>query len=139
MFSGIRIYSSDIVWRRILADLNATVLDAPDMTAVNLDDIEIPPHCGLVRLKSLVLGANDNSDIIRRVFGENVALSPLQRQIIVLLYKSAGMTGTELKAALGYAPDATTHTVDTAIYQMRRTHGRDLIQNDGGVYKIGRI
>ena len=139
MLTGIRIYSGDAVWRSVLADLNAVVVDAPDIATVNFDELNIPTHCTVLELKAAILGAMDNTNIIQLVFGRNVALAPLQRQIIVLLHKSGGMTGTQLRAALGYSPRATTHTVDTAIYQLRRAYGRDIIKNIDGVYKIGGI
>lgn len=139
MLTGIKIYSGDAVWRSVLADLNAVVVDAPDIATVNFDEINVPNHCSPLELKSLILAAMDNTNIIQSVFGHNVTLAPLQRQIIVLLQKSGGMTGTQLRAALGYSPRATTHTVDTAIYQLRRVYGHDLIKNINRVYKIGRV
>lgn len=139
MLNGIRIYSADTVWRRILSDLNATVLDSPDVTAVDFDALNIPPRATAMELKAAILAAMDNSNIIRNVFGRDVALPRLQRQIVVLLTQTGGMTAAQLKVALGYSPNAATHTVDTAIYQLRRTFGRELIQNNNGVYKIGRI
>lgn len=139
MLSGIRIYSADTVWRRILSDLNATVLDSPDVTAVDFDVLVIPPRATAMELKAVILAAMDNSNIIHNVFGRDVALPRLQRQIVVLLAQTGGMTAAQLKVALGYSPNAATHTVDTAIYQLRRTFGRELIQNNNGVYKIGRI
>lgn len=139
MLTGIRIYSSDKIWRHVLANLNATVLDAPDVTAVNMDDLDVRSQCTPTELKAAILGAMDNSDIIRRVFGRDVALARIPRQIIILLAQTGGMCAADLKVALGYSPNATTHTVDTAIYQLRRTFGHDIVQNDNGVYKIGRI
>ena len=49
------------------------------------------------------------------------------------------MTVDQLKCALGYSPDASTHTVDTAIYQLRRAYGRDFILNTDGVYSLGKL
>ena len=40
MLTGIRIFTSDAVWRQILGDLNATVLESPGYMDVNLDDVE---------------------------------------------------------------------------------------------------
>lgn len=139
MLTGIRIYSGDAVWRSVLADLNAVVVDAPDIATVIFDELNIPTHCTVLELKAAILGVMDNTNIIQSIFGRNVALAPLQRQIIVLLQKSGGMTGAQLRTALGYSPRATTHTVDTAIYQLRRAYGRDIIKNIDGVYKIGGI
>lgn len=139
MLNGIRIFSSDPTWRQILGDLNATVLNASTPTDVNFDDLDISVPLSAMELKSIILGAGDNSVILRRIFGRDVNLPRLQTQIVVWLYKSGGMTATQLKNALGYAPDATTHTVDTAIYQLRKTYGREFILNNGGVYSIGKL
>lgn len=139
MLSGVRIYTSDTVWRQILTDLNATVLPAPTITDLNLDDIAINGVISPTELKSAILGANDSGTIIRTIFGTDIAMPRLQMQLVVLLYKTGGMTADELKRALGYAPDVATHTIDTAIYQLRKAHGRDFIQNNNGVYKLGRI
>ena len=45
----------------------------------------------------------------------------------------------ELKLAVGLSPDITTHSVENAIYQLRKTFGHDFILNENGGYKIGRI
>ena len=63
----------------------------------------------------------------------------MQSQIVVWLRRRGAMTGDELKQAMGYAPDAATHTIDTAIYQLRKTYGRDFIINTNGVYSLGHI
>ncbi len=139
MLSDIRIYTSDSVWRQILGDLGATVLDVPSVADINFDELEISDLLTPIELKSLLLKAADNVRIITDVFGKNVVLPRLQSQIIVCLYKSGGLTARDLKKALGFAPDVTTHTVDTAIYQLRRTYGHDLIQNNNGVYRIGKL
>ncbi len=139
MLSGIRIYTADSVWRQILGDLGATVLSAPSVADVNFDELGIAGALTPIELKSLILKASDNTHIIADVLGEKVVLPRLQSQIIACLYKSGGMTALDLKQALGYAPDVSTHTVDTAIYQLRRTYGHDLIQNNNGVYTIGKL
>lgn len=139
MLKGVRIYTSDIVWRQILGDFGATVLDAPNATDINFDKLNVCAPLNSMELKSIILSANDDSVILQKVFGTDVLLPMLQTQIIVTLYKSGGMTGNELRRALGYAPDATTHAVDTAIYQLRRTYGRGVIVNTNGVYRIGKL
>lgn len=139
MLTGIRIYSGDIVWRGILRDLGAIVLDAPTNTDVNLDSLNISMPVSLLELKSALIDAMDNSKIIYDIFGKSVRLSNLHAKIIVLLYKSGGMDAAMLKTSLGYSIDAATHTIDTAIYQLRKMYGRDFIINDGGVYKIGKL
>jgi hypothetical protein len=139
MLNGIRIYSSNCVWRQILADFGATVLDAPNSTDINFDDFGDVGILTPLELKSLIVSASDNGHVLRTVFGQDVALPHVQGQIVILLYKSGGMTINELKQALGYSPDVTTHTVDTAIYQLRRTYGRCFIRNTNGVYRLGQL
>ena len=139
MLNGIRIYSADPYWRNILNDLGATVLDSLKKTDVNFDSLSILMPVSPTQLKAALLNAIDSSDIIRKIFGTNVRLSNLHTQIVVQLYKSGGMNSAALKSALGYSPDASTHTVDTAIYQLRKMYGHNFIVNDNGVYKIGKL
>lgn len=139
MLSGIRIYTSDIVWRQILGDLGACVLDAPSVTDINFDELEISDILSPVELKAVLVSAADNGVILSKIFGKRVVLPHVQGQILSYLYKSGGMTAAQLKDVLGYVPDASTHAVDTAIYQLRRTYGREFIQNNNGVYSIGKL
>ena len=92
-----------------------------------------------LQLKTLILNAADADNILRRVFNSDVHLPRIQSQIVVCLYKTDGMTTTELKDALGYAPDVTTHVVETAIYQLRKAYGREFIKNTNGVYRLGKL
>lgn len=139
MLTGIRIYSSDVVWRNILADLNAVVLDAPDTAEVNLDDISLEIPVSALDLKAVILSALDNTKILQDIFGKAVYLPQLQAQIVVWLYKTGGLSLNALKKVLGYMPNMTTHAVDTAIYQLRKNYGKDFIQNKNGVYIIGKL
>lgn len=139
MLNGVRIYASDTIWRQILTDFGATVLDAPNSTDINFDNLNVSGPLTPLELKSLILNANDDAAVLRDVFGADVSLSRVPAQIVVALYKSGGMTGSELKVALGYAPDVATHTIDTAIYQLRRAYGRGFIVNTNGVYRIGKL
>ena len=139
MLKGVRIYVSDTIWRQILTDFGATVLDAPNSTDINFDNLNISGPLSSFELKSLILSANDDAGVLRDIFGTDVSLPRLQGQILVALHKSGGMTGNELKEVLGYAPDVATHTIDTAIYQLRRTYGRGFIVNTNGVYRIGKL
>ncbi len=139
MLKGVRIYTSDTIWRQILTDFGASVLDAPTTTDINFDNLNISSPLTPMELKSAILNANDNASVLREIFGADVSLPRLQAQIIVSLYKSGGMTGNELKDALGYAPDVATHTVDTAIYQLRRAYGRGFIINSNGMYRLGKL
>jgi len=139
MLNGIRIYSADPIWRRILTDLGATVLDKPSATDLNFDSMNIVMPISPMQLKAALIAANDSSNIIRKIFGPSVHLSDLHSQIVVHLYKSGGMDSATLKSVLGYSADAATHTVDTAIYQLRKMFGREFIINDNGVYRIGKL
>lgn len=139
MLKGIRVYSADGVWREILRDLGATVLDAPTNTDINFDALSISMPVSPIELKSALINAADTSKVIIKVFGRNVRLSNLHTQIIVQLYKSGGMDSAQLKTSLGYSADAATHTVDTAIYQLRKLYGHDFIVNENGIYRIGKL
>ncbi|MDW3024570.1 MAG: hypothetical protein R8N50_02685 [Alphaproteobacteria bacterium] len=139
MLNGVRIYTSDTIWRQILTDFGATVLDAPNSMDINFDNLRIVPPLNSMELKTIILNAGDEATILRSVFGKDVFLPHQQSLIVIALYKSGGMTTHELKKALGYAPDVATHTIDTAIYQLRRTYGREFIINTNGVYRIGKL
>lgn len=139
MLNGVRIFASDKIWRQILADFGATVLDAPTAVDINFDELDIHDIISPLRLKALILSATDGADVLVRIFGRHVSLPYLQSQIVILLYKTGGLSASGLRGALGFAPDVTTHTIDTAIYQLRQKYGRDFIKNIDGVYKIGRL
>lgn len=139
MLSGVRICSSDAVWRQILTDLNAAVVDAPVAGCLNFDALNIKSPVSMVELKSIILSAIDYSGAICSVFGHHVAMPRLQAQIVAMLYNSGGMTVAELKDALGISPDVATHTIDNAIYQLRKSYGREFIQNNNGTYSIGKL
>lgn len=139
MLSGIRIYTSDELWRQILTDLNATVTDTPGLADVNLDSLDIIMPTTPVALKAAILSAMADADVMRRIFGRDVVLARVPARIVALLDKNGGMSVAELKDALGYSRDASTHVVDTAIYQLRRMFGRDFIRNKDGMYYIGEI
>lgn len=139
MLNGFRIYSSDKVWRQILADFGATVLDAPTITDINFDELEICHAVSALCLKSMILDAINGERPLQQIFGRRVSLPKLQSQIIVLLHKTKGLSSAQLKSCLGFAPDVTTHAIDTAIYQLRQKFGHDFIINTDGVYKIGKL
>ena len=116
------------------------MVDGPDGTGIDFDSLGLDMPTSVPALRAAIQrAADDDIRIIRDIFGRNVHLPMIQAKIVILLYKSGGMSGADLRAALGYAPDATTHSVDTAIYQLRRTFGRNFIQNDNGVYRIGQL
>lgn len=139
MLAGVRIYASDLMWRQILGDLGAILLDTPTATDINFDALDVPEKISPIQLKSLILGAVDNSAIIARLLGPGHTLPRMQARVVALLYKTGGMRAAEIKDALGYSPNTATHAVDTVIYQLRRTFGREFIVNDHGVYRLGKL
>lgn len=139
MLSGVRIYSSDAVWRKILADFNAVVVDTCTVGCLDFDTLDINQPVSAIELKSIILNAIDYSGIIYHIFGRHVAMPRLQAQIVAMLYNTGGMTVAELKDAMGISPDVATHTIDNAIYQLRKTYGREFIQNNNGTYSIGKL
>lgn len=141
MLTGVRIFSADNVWRQILAELGADIDTDAKIADVNFDLLidKLPKPIPVQNLRVAIMGAMDNTDIVAHVLGADAHLSRLPAQIVALLFKTGGLSGADLKAALGYAPNATTHTVDTAICALRKTYGRDFIKNDNGVYRLGRV
>ena len=139
MLENIKIFSSDKYWQHIFADLGAVVVENPNVADVVFDDIAINEPVSIDDLKKLIFDYLDNQDIIIDVFGQYVILPNLQRKIIVSLYKQPNISMRELKENLGFLPDVTTHTVENAIYQLRKNYGHDFIQNDNGKYRIGHL
>lgn len=139
MFKGIKIYTSDKYWNHIFTDLGADIVDSKNTADVVFDDVNIDAPVSMLDLQDIIFNRQNNSDIIRSVFGTDVALSVLQRKIIVLLYKNPNISMRELKDALGLAPDIATHSVENAIYQLRKVYGYEFIQNINGGYKIGHL
>lgn len=139
MLNGIRVFSNNPVWRHILSELGATVVDVPSVLDVNLDKIPIDGAITPDELKSIIVQHADHTKILESVFGKNVPqLSDMQQCVIVSLVCSGGMTGSELKNNLAHMPVAT-HTIDNAIYELRKLYGRDFILLENGVYKIGTV
>ncbi len=139
MLKNIRIFTSDPLWGQILGDLGATCCPSPDMADVDLDALGLDAAVSMMELKAAIFQAMDNRPMLRQIFGKDVRLSGGQTRLVTLLYKSGGMRMAELRQAMGYAPGATTHTIDTLISQLRRLFGREFIINDGGVYRIGKL
>jgi hypothetical protein len=134
-----RIYTVDKYWRQIFTDLGMIVVDSPNIADVVFDDIDVKKPISIMNLQNIILNQLDNADIVREVFGSDVALSNLQHKLIVMLYKKPDITMRELKTALGLSPDITTHSVETAIYQLRKKYGHNVILNTNGKYKIGQL
>jgi hypothetical protein len=139
VLSGIRIFSDDKCWAKILSEFNAILVQNPNMADVNMADLKLNLPVSPVKLKSVIISESDNAKILNAVFGRPVHLSETQTQIVVRLYKNSAMTANDLKIAMGYAPDADTHAVETAIYGLRKLFGHDFIKNDNGVFCLGRL
>jgi len=139
MLNNIKIYASDKYWKSILADLGANLVESPDCADVIFDDIKIDAPISVEDLQNLILNQYSNNDIIVDVFGDSVVLPELQRKIVVALYKNPNIQMRELKLVVGVMPDIATHSVENAIYQLRKTFGHDFILNENGGYRIGRI
>ena len=97
MLENITIYPSDEYWLRILTDLGANVVKAPENADVIFDDITIYAPISVDDLQRLILTQFNNDDIIRNVVGTDVSLPKLQRKIIVALYKNPDIKISELK------------------------------------------
>lgn len=139
MLSGIKIFASDTVWQHILTELGATLTADSVLCDANFDKLNPRGAISITDLKSAIITEMDNTKIMDAVFGKPVSLSPTQAQIVTLLYKSGGLSAGDLKTALGYAPDATTHSVETAIYGLRKLYGHDFIKNINGIFTLGRV
>ena len=139
MLGNIKVYTSDKYWAHILTDLGVCIVDTPDVADVMFDDIKIQTPISVNDLQNIILSRFNNNDIIRDVFGQDIVLPELQRKIIVVLYKNPNVDIHKLKEMVGVSPDITTHSVENAIYQLRKTFGREFIFNDKGGYKIGHI
>ena len=139
MLENIKIYTDDVYWRAILTDLGANVVDSQNIADVNFDNIKIKTPISVDDLKTYILAQFENKDIIVSVFGDDVVLPKLQHKIIITLYNNPNITMRELKDMLGVLPDVSTHAVENAVYQLRKTYGCDIIKNEDGKYSIGRI
>ena len=139
MLNNITVFTSDKYWNLIFADLGAIVTESSNVADVVFDDIDINAPISVAELKNIIFNRFNNTDVIQRVLGADVVLSDLQRRLVGLLYKNPGMTMAEMRAALGVSPDVTSHVVENAVYQLRKKYGRELIVNENGKYKIGRV
>ena len=139
MMENVKIYTSDKYWSRILTDLGASVVDSCELADIDFDKIDFDNSITIDELKKVIFDSLENRDIITSVFGKYIVLPNLQHKIIVALYKNHDISIRKLKEIVGVLPDVTSHTVENAIYQLRKIYGHDLIQNVNGKYKIGHI
>ena len=95
MLNGMCVYSSDSVWRQILIDLGATVVDVPNVLDINIDKLNLSLPISPTILKSKILFALDYQNELNAIFGKDIpSLSQMQRQIIVALYLSRLIAGS---------------------------------------------
>lgn len=139
MLDNIKIYSSDRYWQHIFADLGAIVVDNQNTADVVFDDVATNAPVYVDDLKKIIFECLDYNDVIIAVFGHYIILPILQRKIVVSLYKNPNISMRELKENIGFLPDITTHTVENAVYQLRKKYGHDFILNENGKYKIGHL
>lgn len=139
MAENIKVYATDEYWQHIFADLGVSVVDSPKTADVLFDDTNEALPISVTKLKAIIFNSVDNHDIICDIFGKYIVLPTLQHKVIVALYKNPNISINELKEIIGVLPNITTHTVENAIYQLRKTYGHDFILNVGGKYKIGRV
>ena len=139
MAGNIKIYATDEYWRHIFVDLGAVVVDSKNIADVVFDNLNMSLPISISNLKSIVFKSLDNQEIIKNIFGEYIILPVLQHKIIITLYNNPNISINELKNLIGVLPNVTTHTVENAIYQLRKKYGHDFIINTKGKYKIGHI
>jgi hypothetical protein len=133
MLAGITFYTDNTVWAGILSDLGATAAsrDIADIVFISPDT-----RISSIELKSRLLEQIDRERTVATTGYKN--LSDNQTKIINLLVRAGkhGITADSLKIALGYATDANSHALDTAIYNLRKTFGAEFIKTTGGKYFI---
>lgn len=139
MLENIKIFTDDTYWRHILSELGADMTDSQKNSDIIFDNIKTDLPIPIRNLQKLILDLMDNTDIITEIFSQFVVLPILQHKIIVALYKNPGISITELKNMVGVLPNVTSHTVENAIYQLRKKYGCDFIVNENGKYKIGHV
>jgi len=137
MLNGITFWTDDAVWRHILVDLGAEFAEKKSADVVFSSGKKLSP----LELKQEILrlaSAREN-EVIKKICGDSAPLSGPQRKILVALHRAGpnGVAAEDLQQQLGYASDAATNAVNTAIYQLRKILGRDFIINDNGKYKLG--
>ena len=123
MAENIKIYATDEYWRHIFVDIGVTVTDSPKTADAIFDPSDVDLPVSIPQLKSIIFNLMDNHDIIHDVFGKYVVLPGLQHKIVIALYKNPNISINELKEIVGVLPNMTTHTVENAIYQLRKTYG----------------
>ena len=140
MLSGIAFWTDDNIWIGILTDLGGVYVDK------NIADLIFIPSKYPAKINPSVLKSRIMSDIdksfldaaLRVCRDKSSMLSRPQIKIIALLERSGlgGISGEDLRAAMGYSADAATHALDTAIYNIRKIMGSDFIKTNNGKYEL---
>ena len=137
MMNEVIFFTKDPVWRKIMTEMGAAF---SEQATINLDNLigEVP--ISAAKLYSLILRAADaeSDEIIHKVFNKNVTLSETGMKIIIALYRagSNGLSAEELSKTLGYADTSVSHAADAAVYQLRKTFGKEIIETKNGKYRL---
>lgn len=136
MFNGITFWTDDKVWRGILTDLGAQFSPRESADVIFSPNKKFSP----TELNAEILRLSDSreSEILKIICKNTILCSGAQKKIIMALYHAGkdGIDSVGLQQKLGYAAGASTNAVGTAIYQLRKTFGKDFIKSDGGKYKL---
>ena len=140
MTDAIKFWTKDKIWAGILTDMGFVAADAPQ----DADFVWAPPHGPLtaIDLRGEILRQIDAARIadLCRIFGDRAdTVGGVQEKIALFLHRRGGLTIRQMNEFLGYSADTKTHTVDTAIYQLRRAFGPDFILCNNGVYTLGKL
>lgn len=135
MFNGITFWTDDKIWRGILTDLGAQFSPRESANVIFKPSKKLSP----TELNAEILHIADSheSEILKKIC-KNENLSGTQKKIVIALYNAGtdGIDAVGLQQKLGYAAGASTNAVGTAIYQLRKTFGKDFIKSEGGKYKL---
>ncbi|MCL1902537.1 MAG: hypothetical protein FWG18_02840 [Alphaproteobacteria bacterium] len=149
-WNEIRFFSDCPVWHGIMTDLGA--VPVPKASA----DVEIKQGkapLAPMELKAKILADIDAREkkVLDSVFGHDAnsgprgrgtqavgGLAPAQKKIVIMLQRAgaAGLGSEELRTAFGYAHTTTTHTIETAVSNLRARFGSDFIKFENGRYIV---
>lgn len=139
MLGDMTFWTEDKVWRGILSDLGATFGGAETADLIFVPE-KYSGKLSPSELKSRMTADIDESRAraVRAACGRDAAVSPAQAKIVALLHRAGGngMSVDALRAAHGYSSGTTTHALDTAVYNLRKTFGADFIRTENGKYFI---
>ncbi|MCL2369496.1 MAG: hypothetical protein FWC83_02370 [Alphaproteobacteria bacterium] len=136
MLSGITFFTEDKIWSGILSDFGAAAADKEIADVIfRTGNKPVSP----IELKSKIIKTieTERRRALKKV-GATTDMSENSKKIITLLVRAGkhGLSAESLKIAIGYAPDANSHALDTSIYNLRKSFGTDFIKTDKGKYFI---